>query len=69
VNRRKVKPLGKTHMLISLLALLGLAASFFEPWLLIITVLIVIVARIVGEADVSEKVILYRSGSARTVSV
>ncbi len=54
VNRRRVKPLGKTHMLISLLALLGLAASVFEPWLLIITVLIVIVAR-VSERQTSRK--------------
>jgi hypothetical protein len=46
VNRRRVKPLFKTHVLTALFALLGLAASVFEPWLLIITVLIVIVARL-----------------------
>jgi len=46
VNRRKVRPLLKTHIVTALLPLLALTAAFLDPWLLILTIVIVIVARL-----------------------
>lgn len=46
VNWRRIKPLAKTHMFAALVALLGLATPQYEPWLLILTVVIVIAARL-----------------------